>query len=308
MKTLFQKIPAYFENKLSEAEEIAFEKAIETNTELAKKVEAYRQKLMVIDMLENEQAMQAIDYDTSIEVTPEELEKAKVHIKTLVKNTSLSPLFEPSKNYYFLWLSITVSFLLITFSIVKWCSSPSANVTDRQGKHENTTQEAREKLTFAQDTTKKTAVAQQKNLPTPPSKQETKKDTSLKKNLPTQTEEQKELNTPQNEGMRKEMEGAAEGRTIGKKVKFKVLSPKNYTLFTQKVIFEWENEKRIGNYKITIYNRYGREIEKKTIDVQANEPLVRFEMDITDLEPAFYFWKLQHKDEEQPFTGGFIAK
>jgi len=304
METLFQKIPLYFDDELSIEERASFKEAIKQHPTLAQKVEAYRLKLIEIDMLENEHDMEQMDYDTTIQASSAEIAAATEYLKKLPQVNTLPS--SPTKPYGGQFVFISILLVAITVGVA-WCRHVYNELARRQVAQESLAKYTTKNLPapprdttrrIARDTTKKT-------LPTPPSRQEPKTDTNSKKNLPAipaMPAIPTENFEPKNQGLEAQ---AQAGGLKGKK--FIVISPQKEANLQKEALFKWENEQRKGIYKITILDRYG---EKYMLfdSIASIEPTTSLLIKLMDFESALYYWKLEHTEEELPFIGKFFVR
>lgn len=291
-------IVAYMEGNVRDEEVELFYQLLETDKEFEELVGEYHQ----IDML-LEEMFPDDDEETFIE---NEFDVKDEIQKKITLTTQMGKNQKTKKNMFLMrWIAASV-LLLFSIGFIYYLNSTTKN-NQKITKNKNHTDKSLDKKENTIPKIDKDSLKNEKD-------NVVEKKEKIEIVLPKKEKIEEKIAVIPNEIKQKfesknrSLEAMAEDGSSRSTKFFKIIVPQNNENFKDKVLFEWKWEKENTQPTLTliILDRFGNEYKKFEMDTK--QKVSSYTIDVSNFEPALYYFQISTTQESIPYTGRFFVR
>lgn len=293
-------IVAYMEGNVRDEEVELFYQLLETDKEFEELVGEYHQ----IDMLLEEMFPDDDEEDTFIE---NEFDVKDENQKKITLTTQMGKNQKTKKNMFLMrWIAASV-LLLLSIGFIYYLN-PSTKNNQKITKNKNQTDKSLDKKENINPKIDKDSLKNEKDNVV--EKEE------IEIVLPKKEKIEEKIAVIPNdikqkfESKNRSLEAMAEDGSSRSTKSFKIIVPQNNENFKDKIIFkwewEWEKENTEPMLMLSILDRFGNEYKK--FEINTKEKKSSYIINVSDFEPALYYFQISTTQESIPYTGRFFVR
>lgn len=292
-KNWYEWIDKFFQYSLSEQEMVIFDEKYNEDATFAKEVEKRRYFENIVDQLE----YQNIEVDISEE-------ENQFILPTPQRITAKRSFFQKNKKVLF---GVAASVLLfISITSIYYLNQTTKN-NQKITKNKNHTDKSLDKKENTIPKIDKDSLKNEKD-------NVVEKKEKIEIVLPKKEKNEEKIAViPDDikqkfESKNRSLEAMAEDGSSRSTKSFKIIVPQNNENFKDKIIFKWEWEKENTEpmLMLSILDRFGNEYKK--FEINTKEKKSSYIINISDFEPALYYFQISTTQESIPYTGRFFVR